>query len=58
MIKDQLAFIISLAMHSCPEDNLNSFSEHLNTYQSLCHYFQELSIEDIEEIASSYGVSL
>ena len=56
MTKDQLALKISLAMHKTPNARMESFNAYLNTYQCLCNYFQELSMEDIAGIASQYGV--
>ena len=56
MTKNEFALQISLAMHKDPCKPMESFASHLNTYQCLSAYFQELSIEDIQGIASRYGV--
>ena len=56
MTKNEFALQISLAMHKGTAETMHSFSSYLNTYQCLSTYFQELSIEDIEGIASRYGV--
>ncbi len=58
MTKDQLALRISLAMHKPPNARLESFNAYFNTYQCLCNYFQELSMEDIAGIANQYGVRI
>ncbi|ABX08552.1 hypothetical protein [Prochlorococcus marinus] len=56
MTKNDFALKISLAMHKDPSTPCESFHAYLNTYKCLSHYFKELSIEDIEGIASRYGV--
>ena len=58
MTKDQLAQQISLAMHKAPNARLDTVHSYLNTYQCLCNYFKELSIDDIEGIATQYGVKV
>ena len=58
MTKDQLALKISLAMHTPPHARIDSMNAYLNTYQCLCNYFQELSMDDITGIAHQYGVKV
>ena len=58
MTKDQLALKIALAMHKPPHTRVESMEAYLNTYQCLCNYFQELSMEDIAGIANQYGVKI
>ncbi|AAP99728.1 MULTISPECIES: hypothetical protein [Prochlorococcus] len=58
MTKDQLALKISLAMHKPPNARLDTFNEYLSTYQCLCNYFQELSMEDMAGIANQYSVKV
>ena len=52
MNKDQLAQLISLAMDKAPNARLDTVSSYLNTYQCLSDYFKELSIDDMEGIAT------
>ena len=56
MTKDQLAQQISLAMHKSPNARLDTFHSYFNTYQCLSNYFKELSMDDVEGIATQYGV--
>ena len=56
MTKHDFALQISLAMYKDSATPVDSFKAYLNTYQCLSNYFKELSIEDIEGIASRYGV--
>ena len=58
MTKDQLALKISLAMHKPPNARLDTLNAYLNTYQCLCNYFQELSMDDIAGIATQYGIKI
>ena len=58
MTKDQLAQQISMAMHKSPNARLDTVNAYLNTYQCLCNYFKELSMDDLEGIASQYGVKV
>ena len=58
MTKDQLAQEISLAMHKAPNARLDTVRSYLNTYQCLSNYFKELSLDDIEGIATQYGVKV
>ena len=58
MYKDQLAQQISLAMHKAHNARLDTVHSYLNTYQCLSNYFKELSIDDIEGIATKYGVKV
>ncbi|KGG16120.1 MULTISPECIES: hypothetical protein [unclassified Prochlorococcus] len=58
MTKDQLALKISIAMHKPPKGRIETLNAYFNTYKCLSNYFQELSLEDIAGIASSYGVKL
>ncbi|KGG16091.1 MULTISPECIES: hypothetical protein [unclassified Prochlorococcus] len=56
MTKDQLALKISIAMHKSPNARLDNVNAYLNTYQCLSNYFKELSMGDVEGIATQYGV--
>ncbi len=58
MTKDQIAMKISLAMHKHSEPHTKSIKSYLNTYQCLRKYFEDLSLEDIAGVASSYGVTV
>ena len=58
MTKDQLAQKISMAMHKSPNARLDTFNAYLNTYECLRNYFKELSMDDVEGIASRYGVKV
>ena len=58
MTKDQLALMIALAMHKPPHARMESMGAYINTYNCLCNYFQELSLEDIAGIGNRYGVTI